>query len=90
MHRAPSRIGPVFSVSTDLEATRKIDAGVALSNAFNYISEHKEPYEGFAFIRGMYSRGEDSVDVSLKDDREVFLDNYCADIKPSDVCGEDS
>merc|ERR1719187_1379585 len=90
VHRAPTRIGLVFSVDTDLEKTGENDAGVAIVNAFNYISTNKEPYDALAFITDVYSKGEDSEDVSLSEVRETFMDSYGADVKMDDVFGEDS
>jgi UDP-glucose:glycoprotein glucosyltransferase len=90
VHRAPTRIGIVFSLSTDLERTGENDAGVALLNAFNYISGSKEPYDALAFITDVYSKGEDDEDVTVADVRETFMDSYGADVKLDDVFGEDS
>jgi len=90
VHRAPTRIGLVFSVDTDLDKTGENDAGVAIANAFNYISTNKESYDALAFITDVYSKGEDSEDVSLSDVRETFMDSYGADVKMEDVFGEDS
>jgi len=90
VHRAPTRIGLVFSVTTDLDKTGDNDAGVAIANAFNYISTNKEPYDALAFITDVYSKGEDSEDVSLGEVRDTFMDSYGADVKMDDVFGEDS
>ena len=90
VHRAPTRIGLVFSVSTDLDKTGESDAGVALANAFNYITSTKQPYDALAFITDVYSKGEDEEDVSVADIRESFMDSYGADVKLDDVFGEDS
>jgi len=90
VHRAPTRIGLVFSVTTDLHQTGETDAGVALLNAFNYISRTKEPYDALAFITDVYSKGEEDEDVTVTDVRETFMDSYGADVKMDDVFGEDS
>eukprot|EP00090_Calanus_glacialis_P019622 TRINITY_DN3011_c0_g1_i1.p1 TRINITY_DN3011_c0_g1~~TRINITY_DN3011_c0_g1_i1.p1 ORF type:complete len:1524 (+),score=468.92 TRINITY_DN3011_c0_g1_i1:46-4617(+) len=90
VHRAPTRIGLVFSVDTDLDKIGDNDAGVAIMNAFNYISTNKEPYDALAFITDVYSKGEDGEDVSLSEVRDTFMDSYGADVKMDDVFGEDS
>ena len=91
VHRAPVRIGLLFSVSTDEEKTGENDAGIALANAYNYISTNKDAYDGLAFITDVYSKSEDdSEDVDVKDVRETFMDTYGADVKMIDVFGEDS
>eukprot|EP00092_Neocalanus_flemingeri_P004418 GFUD01004753.1.p1 GENE.GFUD01004753.1~~GFUD01004753.1.p1 ORF type:complete len:1525 (-),score=439.73 GFUD01004753.1:373-4947(-) len=90
VHRAPTRIGLVFSVDTNLDKIGENDPGVAIANAFNYISTNKEPYDALAFITDVYSKGEDGEDVSLSDVRDTFMDSYGADVKMEDVFGEDS
>ena len=91
VHRAPVRIGLLFSVSSDQEKSGDNDAGVALVNAFNYIAMNKDPYDALAFITDVYSKSDDdSEDVELKDVRETFMDSYGADVKLEDVFGEDS
>lgn len=91
VHRAPTRIGLVFSVSTDQDKTGDTDAGVALVNAYNYIAMNKEPYEGLAFITDVYSRTEgDTMDVTVEDIRDAFMETYGSDVKMDDVFGEDS
>ena len=91
VHRAPVRIGLLFSVNTDPDTTGETDAGVALANAYNYIATNKDPYDALAFITDVYSKSEDdSEDVELKDVTETFMDSYGADVKMIDVFGEDS
>ena len=91
VHRAPVRIGLLFSVSTSMDKTGDNDAGVALVNAFNYIATNKEPYDALALITDVYSKAEDdSEEVDLKDDRETFMDSYGADVKLEEVFGEES
>ena len=90
VHRAPTRIGLVLRVNTELDRTGENDAGVALNNAFNYISTTKESYDALAFITDVYSKGEEGEEVTLEQVRETFLDSYGADIKLDDVFGEDS
>lgn len=48
VHTAPLRLGLVFAVNNT--ATGIEDAGVALLNAFNYVAEVKDPYQGLSFI----------------------------------------
>lgn len=50
VHAAPLRMGLVFAVNPDQSVTGNMDAGVALLNAFNYVSEVKDAYSGLAFI----------------------------------------
>jgi len=90
VHRAPTRIGLVFSVDTNLDKNGDNDVGVAIMDAFNYISTNKEPYDALAFITDVYSKGEDSEDVSLSEVRDTFMDSYGADVKMDDVFGEES
>ena len=91
VHRAPLRIGLLFSVGSDQEMTGENDAGVALVNAFNYIATNKDPYDALAFITDVYSKSDDdSESVELKDVRETFMDSYGADVKMDEVFGEDS
>ena len=90
VHRAPTRIGLVFKVSSDMDLTGENDAGVALLNAFNYISSTKEPYDALAFITDVYNKGEDNEDVTVAQVRDIFMDSYGADVKLDDVFGEDS
>ena len=61
--------GLVCNVIPDLDDTGENDAGVVLSNAFNYISTTNEPYDALAFITDVYSRGEDKDDVKLAEVR---------------------
>lgn len=48
VHTAPLRLGLVFAVNSS--ATGLEDAGVALLNAYNYVAEVKDPYQGLSFI----------------------------------------
>ena len=50
VHRVPIRVGIVFSVNADKSVTGMTDGGVALLNAFNFISEDKKPSEALSFI----------------------------------------
>ena len=91
VHRAPVRIGLLFSVDTDPDNTGDNDAGIALANAYNYIATNKDAYDALAFITDVYSKSEDdSEDVDVKDVKETFMDSYGADVKMSEVFGEDS
>lgn len=40
----------MFAVDADQSVSGNVDAGVALLNAFNYISDVKDAYSGLAFI----------------------------------------
>lgn len=56
VHVAPLRIGLVFAVEPDQSVSGNMDAGVALLNAFNYVSDVKDAYHGLAFITDVSSR----------------------------------
>ncbi|XP_077554205.1 UDP-glucose-glycoprotein glucosyltransferase isoform X3 [Haemaphysalis longicornis] len=55
VHRAPLRIGLVFAVNPDMSVTGNKDAGVAMLNAFNFISQNTVPYDGLSFITDVYA-----------------------------------
>lgn len=55
IHRAPLRIGLVFAVNPDMTVMGNQDAGVALLNAFNFISQNTVPYDGLSFITDVYA-----------------------------------
>lgn len=48
VHTAPLRLGLIMAVNAT--ATGYEDAGVALLNAYNYVAEVKDPYQGLSFI----------------------------------------
>lgn len=50
IHTAPLRLGIVFGVTSDVKKNGLNDAGIAILNAFNYISEVKNAYHGLSFI----------------------------------------
>lgn len=91
VHRAPTRIGIVFTVNSDVQASGQTDAGVALMNAYNYIAANKEPYDALAFITDVYSRidGDQDEDVTVEMVHKVFKSSY-ASAKVDDVFEEDS
>ena len=92
VHRAPTRIGIVFAVNDDPEVTGKKDAGVAMLEAFNYVSAQKDVPDALAFITDVYASIDDDYDgdVSVDQVHQVFLDNYGSDVKLDDVFDEDS
>ncbi|KAL1423917.1 hypothetical protein MTO96_020712 [Rhipicephalus appendiculatus] len=55
IHRAPLRIGLVFAVNPNMSVTGNEDAGVAMLNAFNFISQNTVPYDGLSFITDVYA-----------------------------------
>ena len=77
-------------MNTDLEKTGENDVGVAINNAFNYISMNKQAYDGLAFITDLYSRLEEGDDLDVAHVRETFMESYGSDVKMVDVFGEDS
>jgi len=90
VHRAPVRIGVVFSISTDETVTGYDDAGVALNSAFNYISTNKQAYDALAFVTEMYGDLADDDKLTVAVVKEAFLEAYGSDVKLDDVFGEDS
>ncbi len=94
VHRAPTRIGIVFAVNSDQDASGKTDAGVAFLDAFNFISsqDNKENADALSFITDVYaSIDEDHEgDVTVEQVHQVFLENYGSDAKLDDVFDEDS
>ena len=90
VHRAPTRIGLVFKINGDSSVTGEKDVGVALHNAFNYVSTEKDPAEALSFLTDVYSKVDEHEEVTLKIVKDTFLDSYGSDIKMDDVFGEDS
>ncbi|KAG1695917.1 UDP-glucose:glycoprotein glucosyltransferase 1 [Nymphon striatum] len=54
VHNAPVRIGLVFAVNPDMAVSGFDDAGVAMLNAFNFISVDESPYDGLSFMTDVY------------------------------------
>ena len=92
VHRAPTRIGIVFTVNEDPNVSGMTDAGVALLCAYNYIAQEKEAYDALAFITDVYSKIEDSDDLEVSLIHKMFIDSYGGgeSLKISDVFDEDS
>lgn len=92
VHRAPTRIGIVFKVNDDIAANGETDSGVAMNNAFNYISTNKEAADALSFITDVYGKTNDetSDEVSVKVVRDVFMESYGSDVKMDDVFGSES
>lgn len=89
VHRAPTRIGIVFAVSS--EGSGETDAGVAFLDAFNYITTVKEDaYEALSFITDVYNKVGDDGDIDAATVHKYFLENFGADVKLKDVFDEDS
>ncbi|GIX97388.1 UDP-glucose:glycoprotein glucosyltransferase 1 [Caerostris darwini] len=59
VHKAPVRIGLLFTVNPDTKVDGFHDAGVAFLNAFNFISQDKSPYDGLSFITDVYANTEE-------------------------------
>ena len=74
-----------FSVTTNMDLSGETDAGVALVNAFNYISNNKEPYDALAFSTDVYSKGEDEDDVTLAEVRQIFRDSHGEEVTMDEV-----
>ena len=90
VHRAPTRIGLVFKINSDPSATGEHDVGVALHNAFNFISTDKDPADALSFITDVYSKVEEDEQITLKLVKEVFMESHGSDVKMDDVFGSDS
>lgn len=89
VHSAPLRMGLVFAVNPDQSVTGNMDAGVALLNAFNYISEVKDAYSGLAFITDVYATIKEDRDVMVDDVISLLSTKYrSADVE--EIFGEDS
>ena len=76
VHRAPTRIGIVFAVNDSPEVSGMDDAGVALLDAFNYISGNKQPYDALAFITDVFAKVGDAEDVTPQHVHDLFVQNY--------------
>ena len=90
VHRAPTRIGLVFKINSDPSTTGEHDVGVALHNAFNFISTDKDPADALSFITDVYSKVEEDEQITLKLVKEVFMESHGSDVKMDDVFGSDS
>ncbi|PSN48119.1 UDP-glucose:glycoprotein glucosyltransferase [Blattella germanica] len=89
VHTAPLRIGLVFAVNPDQSVSGQEDAGVALLNAFNYVSDVKDAYHGLSFITDVYATIKDDRDVTVEDVTSLLRTKYrSADI--DEIFGEDS
>ena len=90
VHRAPTRIGIVFTVNDSPEVSGMDDAGVALLDAFNYISGNSQPYDALAFITDVFAKVGDTADVTAKSVHDLFAQNYPKAGSLEDIFGEDS
>jgi UDP-glucose:glycoprotein glucosyltransferase len=91
LHRAPTRIGIVFTVQSDLDAFNgQNDAGVAFLNAFNFISAEKSATDALAFITDVYSKIDDEgQDIPLEEVHATFKATY-GELKATEVFEADS
>ncbi|KAL0281658.1 UNVERIFIED_CONTAM: hypothetical protein PYX00_002578 [Menopon gallinae] len=89
IHTAPLRLGIVFGVTADTKKNGLNDAGIAILNAFNYISEVKNAYHGLSFITDVYASVAENRDINTKDVHKKFKDKY-ANADFNDIFGEDS
>ena len=87
VHNAPLRVWLVFSVNSDPKLTGREDAGVAVLNAFNYVSQRTNPADGLSFITDLFAVVGDEV-VTVKDVEHMLKTKYSADLE--EVLGEDS
>ena len=90
VHRAPTRIGIVFTVEDSPEVSGMDDAGVALLCAFNAISAHSAPYDALAFVTDVFAKVGEAAEVTPKDVHDLFMQNYPKAGNVEDVFGEDS
>uniref|UniRef100_A0A1B6BXN7 UDP-glucose:glycoprotein glucosyltransferase n=1 Tax=Clastoptera arizonana TaxID=38151 RepID=A0A1B6BXN7_9HEMI len=88
VHLAPLRLGLIFSV--DSTATGDENGGVALLNAFNYISEVKDAYQGLSFITDVYATAKkDDQDIQPEDVKKLLRTRFhSADI--NEIFGPDT
>lgn len=49
-HKAPTRIGLALAVNPDPEVKGRSDAGVAMLEAFNWVSQNKDAYQALKFL----------------------------------------
>ncbi|KAK7864404.1 hypothetical protein R5R35_000446 [Gryllus longicercus] len=89
VHLAPLRIGLVFAVNPDSDANGFNDAGVALLNAFNYVSELKDAYHGLSFLTDIYAQIKEERDVTVKDVINLMRTRYPS-ASVDEIFGEDS
>ena len=75
IHRVPLRMGVVFSVNSDKAVTGMADGGVALLNAYNFISEDKTSSDALSFITDVYAAVGNS-DVTASDVHKAFKKKY--------------
>ena len=80
VHSAPLRIGIVFAVNPDTSVTGRDDAGVALLNAFNYVSQRTNVYDGLSFITDLYAVVADD-EVYVRDVENLLKKKYSADVE---------
>lgn len=89
VHAAPLRIGLVFAVDPAQSVSGNMDAGVALLNAFNYVSDVKDAYHGLAFITDVYATMKEERDVVVEDVISLLRSKFrSADV--DEIFGEDS
>ncbi|KAJ9575218.1 hypothetical protein L9F63_025829 [Diploptera punctata] len=89
VHTAPLRIGLVFAVNPDQSVSGQMDAGVALLNAFNYVSDVKDAYHGLSFITDVYATLKEDRDIEVEDVISLLRTKYrSADV--DEIFGEDS
>ena len=56
----------VFVLNDGDDVDGDSDAGVALFNAFNYVSSNKEPYDALAFMTDVFSRIEHDEELQVE------------------------
>ncbi|CAN7997504.1 unnamed protein product, partial [Ixodes hexagonus] len=88
VHRAPLRIGIVFAINPNMSVSGYQDAGVALLNAFNFISQDRVPYEGLSFITDVYAASRDGLKAETVIDQ--FKTKYPKEEDIDLIFGEDS
>lgn len=87
VHNAPVRVGLVFAVNSDMSVSGRDDPGVAMLNAFNYVSQRSSPTDALSFITDLFAAvGDDAV--SVRDVEQLLTKKYKADL--DEVLGEDS
>lgn len=87
VHLAPLRIGLVMSVNPSASGTE--DAGVAMLNAFNYITEQKDAFNALGFLTDVYAQVKDHRDIQVADVMNTLRQRYPS-VNTDDVFGDDT
>ena len=87
VHNAPLRVGLVLAVNSDPEVSGRDDAGVAILNAFNFVSQRSSGSDGLSFITDLFAVVDDQP-ITVDHVAKLLKKKFNADVE--DVLGEDS